>query len=245
MVAQLGVPGSAPPVHLDPTGEHGGARASTTSREDVFASSAAGVETLLASTFSSPEEALRFVPQLIAGLAGSSRGPTADEGHKPTTAETGSVDSKAPQDEVLATTLRTAGVDARDFEQAFTAALEEELPEAAHTIPGGRELFAVAAAGASVVPGGAAAVARYIARNNNDPEVRRWGARVRALVGACRSAPRRQPLRVPRRSTARRVRRSRSRHRVRRLSRAGPHDGPAPSESDSPNARATAQGGVP
>jgi hypothetical protein len=245
MAALLGVSGSASPVHLNPTGEHGDAPAGSASLEDVIASGAAAVEDLLAGTFSSPDEALRFLPQLIAGLMGSSATPADVEVDGATTAAPAPVDIGGPQEDVIAAALRVAGVDVGDFEQALTAALEEGLPVAARCIHEGSELFAMAAAGACVIPGGAAAVDRYLARREHDPEARRWGARVRALVREHRSAPRPLPRSAPRRGTARRTRRPRSHHRVRRLSRAGPHEGPAPSESDSPNARSMAQGGEP
>jgi hypothetical protein len=101
---------------------------------------------------------------------------------------------------------------------------------AARIVPGGRELFAMAAAGAHAIPGGAAAVDRYLARRRRDPEARRWGARVRALARAARFLPRRLQPRAPRRVVARRAPRQQSCHRTRTLSRAGPQDGPAPSE---------------
>jgi hypothetical protein len=101
---------------------------------------------------------------------------------------------------------------------------------AARIIPGGRELFAMAAAGAHSIPGGAAAVDRYVARCRRDSEARRWGARVRALVREVRSVARGLRPRAPRRGVARRTPRRQSHHRARTLSRAGPQDGPAPSE---------------
>jgi hypothetical protein len=100
---------------------------------------------------------------------------------------------------------------------------------AARSIPRGREIFAMAAAGAHAIPGGAAAVDRYIARRRHDPETRRWGARVRALAREIRFLRGLRP-RAPRRGIARRVPRRQSCHRARTLSRAGPQDGPAPSE---------------
>jgi hypothetical protein len=189
----------------------------------VVVSVADALEQLFASTFSNPDDALCFVPELLALVASDNGAASAD-------------DLAAPPGDAFAAALRAAGANAETFGQALTAALDEGLPVAAR-VPGGRELFAMFAAGAHAIPGGAAAVDRYISRRRRDPEARRWGARVRALVREDRIPLRALRPHAPRRGVARRTPRRQSHHRARTFSRAGPQDGPAPSEPHCADAR--------
>jgi hypothetical protein len=230
----------------------------TAALHDVLDRGADAVAAVFEGTFSSPDEALRFLPQLVAGLGGS--GPLAPPDRATPCASWSDAVAQAtgdaslgayvnPLGDPVAAALHAAGVHAEDFDRAFTAALEDGLgetlaagPEGASVVP---ELLAMAAAAAHVIPGGAAAVNRYLSRRRHDPHTRRWGARVGALLRELRRSP--QPLRLsaPRRGIARRARRRPSHHRVRTQSRAGPHDGPEPGEPPAPGTHGRVQRGAP
>lgn len=229
----------------------------TAALHDVLDRGADAVAAVFEGTFSSPDEALRFLPQLIAGLTAS--GPVAQPDRATPCASGSDAVAQArgdastgayvnPSGDPMAAALHAAGVHAEDFDRAFTAALEEGLgetlaagPEGASVVP---ELLAMAATAAHVIPGGAAAVNRYLSRRRHDPQTRRWGARVGALVRELRRSPQLLRLGAPRRGIARRAPRRPSHHRVRTLSRAGPQEGPAPREPAAPRTRGRAPRGA-
>jgi hypothetical protein len=127
------------------------------------------------------------------------------------------------------------GARAQDFEEALTAAFNDGLGQADTISPSEaqalREGFAKAAAAVHLVPGGADTVHRYLSQRRRDPRIRRWGARVRALVRQARIPLPRLRVSTRRRVHAGRAPRRRSHHHTSASSRAGPQDGP---ESEEP-----------
>src|SRR5262249_28841325 len=156
---------------------------------------AMAIADLFASHFASPEEALRFLPETLAGATGFESDPAAvaevDEAASDVVEPPGrpAVAKSAPAPgsvgEVVGAAFHTAGVSPVEFGQAFSGALEDGLGSTAATDPERapllRELFAAGAVVAEATPEGAAAVEEYLARHKDDPEARRWGARVRTL----------------------------------------------------------------
>ena len=139
-----------------------------------------------------------------------------------------------------------AGVEPALFTEAFHVALEDARRELAASPPERArafdELLTMAAAGAHLVPGGADALDRYVARRKHDAEARRWRNRVRKLVRKARDAPQRVRVHVLRRGVARRAPRRQAHHRVCAPSRAGPQEAPPPPSDDTPSSARSLRG---
>jgi len=216
---------------LDLMAVHLGQATTVATVQGLLSGGADALARIFARTFATPEEALAYVPAVVAGTTrAATHGPSAEGVTTDSTTPIFAAPTSEPAREPTAS----------DFANAFRAALHEGLAAAPTETAHGaivEELFAAAAAGAHALPGGAAAVDAYLRERGRDLKTRRWRNRVRALlhyVGPYRDRCRR--LAPPRRVTARRARRRGSHRELRSRSPSATQDGEPPREPPRPPA---------